>query len=60
MAQSVIASLADKLQRRPEWVESNDGRDVLVCGYSLIDTALAFLAGLAVLAAAAAILVTLP
>lgn len=37
MIRSAFASLADRANRRPTWVERNGSRFVEVCGYSPIE-----------------------
>lgn len=60
MARSAFATFVDAICRRPEWIEQDGDREALVQGYSIVDSCLAFVAGLIMVAASVAVLVTLP
>lgn len=61
MARSILHTFADHLQRRPEWLERDGDRHVLVQGFSPLDNLIygAIGAGM-ILLPIIALLVTLP
>lgn len=60
MARSAFDDFTDTMLRRPEWVERDGPREVLVRGFSLLDGLAAVLGGSLVVAAAIAVLAVMP